>query len=52
MNKLRSCIMGFLTAALLASSVTVQAAAVNNGTQAAVATDQVEGWPKAPAINF
>ncbi len=51
MNKLRSCIMGFLTAALLASSVTVQAAAVNNGTQAAVATDQVEGWPKAPAIN-
>lgn len=43
--------MGFLTAALLASSVTVQAAAVNNGTQAAVATDQVEGWPKAPAIN-
>lgn len=51
MNKLRSRIMGFLTAALLASSVTVQAAAVNNGTQAAVATDQVEGWPKAPAIN-
>lgn len=38
-------------AALMVSAMTVQAAAVNNGTQAAVATDQVEGWPKGPVIN-
>ena len=40
----------FLAAGILASSVTVQAVTINNGTMGIVATDSIQNWPQAPAV--
>lgn len=49
MKKWKSRMAAFLAAALMpVSAVTVQAAAVNNGTAAQVATNQIQGWPAGP----
>lgn len=41
----------FLAAGILMSSVTVQAVTINNGTMGTVATDSIQNWPQAPAVN-
>ena len=40
----------FIAAGILASSVTVQAVTINNGSMGIVATDSIQNWPQAPAV--
>lgn len=51
MKKRKSGILILLAVLLVISSVSVQAAAVTNGTDGEVKTDQIQGWPKAPQIS-